>query len=368
MKERIYVCHTYYHVYVTFLKEFALPRQERGKATVLLSKMSTDFESLGERLKRSGVFEEVLEFDERRYTDFEELVALHRNRNSMLKNMWSRIRFTKRYAQLEEPYIPVDFRQYGQVYVFCDSDPIGYYLNYRHIPYHALEDGLNCLKLFDAARVDNRGCFWLKSLLASLNLIFIQNGYSRYCVDMEINDRDCLLYDCKKYKVVPRSGLEARLTQEEKNILVSAFLENAEGLRRQLAEGSDRPNVLLLTEKLCSEEVRARMMGDIIRTHAADARVLIKPHPMDTLDYGRLFPDCIVLQGRFPLEILKHVEGIHFAKVVAILTQAIDSIDYADEKIFLGPDFLDAYEEPEHHALNRVLQSADILQTPAGRL
>lgn len=355
MKERIYVCHTYYHVYVTFLKEFALPLQERGKATVLLSRMSTDFEALGERLKQSGVFETVMEFDERRFTDFEELVALHRDRGSMLRNMWARIRFTKRYAQLEEPYIPVDFRQYGQVYVFCDSDPVGYYLNYKHIPYHALEDGLNCLKLFDAARVDNRGCFWLKALLASLNLIFIQNGYSRYCVDMEINDRSGLRYDCKKYKVVPRSGLEERLTQEEKRILVAAFLENAGELRGLLAEESGKQNVLLLTEKLCSEEVRARMMSDIINTYAADARVWIKPHPMDKLDYGRLFPDCLVLQGRFPLEVLKHVEGVHFAKVVAILTQAVDSIDYADEKIFLGQDFLDAYEDPMLHAFNRVL-------------
>ena len=50
MKERIYVCHTYYHVYVTFLKEFALPKEKQGGATVVLSKMSTDFESLKERL------------------------------------------------------------------------------------------------------------------------------------------------------------------------------------------------------------------------------------------------------------------------------------------------------------------------------
>ena len=39
MKERIYVCHTYYHVYVTFLKELKLGPEQRGKATLLLSKM-----------------------------------------------------------------------------------------------------------------------------------------------------------------------------------------------------------------------------------------------------------------------------------------------------------------------------------------
>ncbi len=37
--------------------------------------------------------------------------------------------------------------------------PIGYYLNQNHIRYHAVEDGLNCLKNFDAARYDDRGHF-----------------------------------------------------------------------------------------------------------------------------------------------------------------------------------------------------------------
>jgi tRNA-specific 2-thiouridylase len=33
MKERIYVCHTYYHVYVTFLKEFGAVEPEEGYFT-----------------------------------------------------------------------------------------------------------------------------------------------------------------------------------------------------------------------------------------------------------------------------------------------------------------------------------------------
>jgi acyl carrier protein len=61
MKERIYVCHTYYHVYVTFLKELNLPRDRRGQATLLLSKMSIDFERLKERVESTGLFEQVVE-------------------------------------------------------------------------------------------------------------------------------------------------------------------------------------------------------------------------------------------------------------------------------------------------------------------
>jgi hypothetical protein len=75
-----------------------------------------------------------------------------------------------------EPYIPVNLKEYGEVFVYCDSDPIGYYLNMNRIKYHALEDGLNCLKNYDAARYDNRGHFGLKAFMSNkLNLIFIHS-------------------------------------------------------------------------------------------------------------------------------------------------------------------------------------------------
>lgn len=124
MKDRIYVCHTYYHAYVAFLKELALPHEKRGQATLLLSSMSNHFEDFGERAFSTGLFEEVLPFDEKREDFFPELAKYRVDKGNIVFNMWQRIKFTKRYAKLEAPYIPVDFKQYGEVYVFCDSDPI----------------------------------------------------------------------------------------------------------------------------------------------------------------------------------------------------------------------------------------------------
>ena len=53
MNDRIYVCHTYYHAYVAFLKELKLRREkgpvEAGEASLVLSSMSNDFEQFGER-------------------------------------------------------------------------------------------------------------------------------------------------------------------------------------------------------------------------------------------------------------------------------------------------------------------------------
>ena len=85
--------------------------------------------------------------------------------------MINRMIFTKKLAKCEIPYLGViDFEAYKDIYVYCDSDPIGYYLNYKHIYYHALEDGLDCLKNDDDAYHANYGHFGLKAWFSAHNL------------------------------------------------------------------------------------------------------------------------------------------------------------------------------------------------------
>ena len=76
-KGRIYVCHTYYHVYVSILKELSLPKEEQGTATLVLSKLSTNFEKLHERVAKSGMFAEIYEYDEKRYLQYVSTLEIH---------------------------------------------------------------------------------------------------------------------------------------------------------------------------------------------------------------------------------------------------------------------------------------------------
>ena len=100
MKERIYVCHTFYHVYVTFLKELKLRAQKEtegknsGEAALVLSNMSIDFENLKSRVESTGLFREVIEFDEKAETFFPELAEYKKDTGSFIKNLLQRIRFT----------------------------------------------------------------------------------------------------------------------------------------------------------------------------------------------------------------------------------------------------------------------------------
>lgn len=350
-KERIYVCHTYYHVYVTLLKEFALPKEKQGGATVVLSKMSNDFGDLKKRLEDSDVFEEVLEYDEKNYTFFPELQKYKENRNFIV-NLINRMIFTKKLAKLQEQYVPADFAKYKDIYVFCDSDPIGYYLNYKKIKYHAVEDGLNCLVHYDAARYDNRGMFGLKAFLSKLNLIFIQNGYGKYCIDMEVNDISAIKYPMKKYVECPRKALEEQLTNEQKQTIIDIFIEDKESVLGTLNSlDKERKNYLILTEPLCSLDVRKQIFSDLIKQYAKEANITLKPHPRDVLDYRKEFPKENIIEKMVPMEVLNFFEGQPFDKVISVFTE-VKGIRFAKECVRLGPDFMDKYEEASVHRQN----------------
>ncbi len=359
MKDRIYVCHTYYHVYVTFLKELKLraahkePGTDPGTADLVLSRMSNNFENLKERVESTGLFREVIEFDEKREDFFSELAKWRKGGKNFLGNLWCRIRFTKLYAKLEAPYVPVNFKEYKDVYVYCDSDPIGYYLNQNRIYYHALEDGLNCLKNFDAARYDNRGHFGLKVFLSKkLNLIFVQNGYGKYCLDMEVNDSSLIKYPCPYYVDEPRQALVDRLTREDKDIILQAFIRDKEGLQRQIDDCGDvGDKILILTDPLCTLDVRERIFKDIIAKYEKEGTIFLKPHPRDELDYRKLFAEYPQFDATVPMEMLNFFPNLRFKKAVAVLTE-IKAIQFADEVVRLGEDFMDAYEDPLIHRQN----------------
>ncbi len=347
---RIYVCHTFYNVYVTLLKELNRGEDDRAGAEIALSTISTDFTGLKERLEDCGVFEKVHILEEKKDSFFPQLAKYKRSYHNILRHLYNRVIYTKYLAKLEEAYMTIDFGRYREVYVYCDSDPIGYYLNYKHIYYHALEDGLDCLKYLDGAHYDNRGHFKLKAFLSSLNLIFIQNGYGKYCLDMEINDLSCLRHTCPKYKEAPRKELERALSKQERELILRTFLDDAEGFLKTLKEKAQGDCILFLTQPHpASEEIRRQICHDILRDYCQGYHVVIKPHPRDLIDYEALRPDCSVIRGKFPVEVLNFLEGVHFKKVISIATTALDTIEFADEKINLGDTFWDRYEDPKLH-------------------
>lgn len=354
-KGRIYVCHTYYHVYIAVLKEINLQKNSCEKASLILSTLSNDFGNLKEKAERCGLFDEVFTFHEKTEEAFPSLQRFHKDRGNIFLNMLNRIHYCKQLGKLQEPCIPVDFKHYRDIYVFCDSDPVGYYLNYKKIYYHALEDGLNCISSYDTARYSNRGHFPLKAWMAAHNLIFIENGYSKYCLDMEVNDLSLLPYPIAKNIEKPREELTRNINEKDRQLIVTLFLENWTELQKQMTScPKEKEKILILTEPLCDLTTRQRIFADIINEYGQGCVVMLKPHPRDILDYEKLFPEQIVIKGKFPMEVLNFLPGIIFDKVISVFTMT-DAITFARETIHLGEDFMDRYEDPSIHRQNEAI-------------
>lgn len=355
MKDRVYVCHTYYHALIAMVKELLLPKEEQKKATLILSRLSNDFGKLDERVRECGLFDEVMMYDEKADTFFPELEKYRKDTGNVIANMVNRIIFTKKFGRLLEQDIPVDFKQFRDIYVFCDSDPIGCYLAYKKIYYHAIEDGLDTLKYCDQARVTNKGNFGIKAWMARHNLIFIENGYSKYCLDMEVNDISVCPHPMSNFIEQPRNDMYNRLSEEDKRLLVNVFIEKMPELEKQIQNApAGLPKNLILTEPLCALDVREQIFRDVIREYCEGTVAVIKPHPRDELDYKKIFADHIVIEGKFPMEVLNFIPEMNFDKVISVFTVP-GSIKFSGEVIFLGMDFMDRYEDPAVHRVNENL-------------
>ena len=348
-KARVYICHTYYHLYIAVVREFLYGKEHYGEADLILSTMSNDFEQVDERIRKEGIFREIFFFDERWHAEDPQVAELKKDRGNAFSNLLQRVKYTKLLGQLQEDAVPTDLASYGEVYVFCDSDPIGYYLNHKKIPYYALEDGLNSGKLDNQAKNSNRGMWGLKRLMAKAGLIFIECGYSRYCKGYIVNDISMNIDP-------PSNILEWRcddkydqLTAEDHKTLVRIFLKNADTLVDALTrKAGDPPFAMLLTEPLCDLETRERLFGDLVKRYGVQYKVIIKPHPRDELDYAKAFPESIVIRDRFPMEVFNDIKDFSVEKIVSVITQG-DNIRFAKESDYLGLDFLDLYEDPAVH-------------------
>ena len=356
---RVYVCHTYYHVFVSFLKELNLENRDEP-ADLIISTISTDFEDFKKRFEASGVFRSVYVFDEKGENDFPELMALKKDKGNIVANMSQRIRFTSLFAKLEAPYVPVDFRAYKDIYVYCDSDPVGYYLNKNRIYYHAVEDGLDTLKPCVYSKFNNRGHWKLKKFFSkNLNLIFINDGYGKYCLDMEVNNLSYVDDDPAVYKEVPRDALMNALSKESREIIVRTFIRDYDKMLEVCKNmDPDKKNIMLLTEPLTpSFETRERIFRDLVNEYSTQGTVFIKPHPRDDLNYKELFADVLQFDRTIPMEMFNFFEEIRFDLLVAVYTQ-LGSVHFAKEAIQLGDDFMDKYEDPSIHRKRELLEQS----------
>ena len=68
---------------------------------------------------------------------------------------------------------------------------------------------------------------------------------------------------------------------------------------------------------LPSEESQIKLYKDVIRDYFHHP-VLIKPHPRDTVDYKKIFPECAVIHEGISAEVLNFCQNLRLGTVLTV--------------------------------------------------
>lgn len=320
----LYIVSTYYHALIACVRHI----DDGGNADIMVTDYIPQHERLNERLRESGLFAsafsigKIEEYRPSCWLDYA-LNNNHRNKKLVEKQLGFSLK-----------------NKYQNIYIFHDDTWMARYLKCARIPYHLLEDALDSYKIITdtafayMAHEDN-----LKMRIKNfLRLGYTFCGYDRYTKSVEVNSIDGVkIQHLAKNKLVerPRKPMFDKLSDIDIITLKNIFMKD-------IPEFDDKSSMLLLTQPFYADRVvdneakQAEIYQKLVTKYIGDLKLVIKPHPRDSLDYTSLFSKATILDKNMPLEIVAMILNPHFAKVVSLgstCTNAIQADEYVSEHI-----------------------------------
>ncbi len=328
----LFICSTYYHVLIAIVKTLVL----NLKADILLMSYIPDYNGLAQKLTKSGVFVNVSVF------------ARSKTNQYRARNAWDRLLHQhKRNPRVIERKLKIDVKRYETVYIFNDDIELGHYLQDIKCRYVLLEDACDFMKIIDktifAPLLPKRG--FKAGLKKMFNYGYFPLGQNKWATQIEVNCKEGILIPDKKVVEAPKAELFAKLTPEQSDIIYNIFCD-----KLNLTVTSARKKALLLTQPISFEKqvaddnAQIAVFQSIIDELVEEGfMVYLKPHPRDTVSYAPIRHCEAVIDKNIPAEVLNYKRDIHFNRAVTLNSTAIYSLDIAEEKVALGMEYLDKF-------------------------
>jgi hypothetical protein len=363
----VYICATYYHILIAAIKGL---RAEEKPDIVICDLLTDDnnCEAVANNIRCSQIFRNVTVFPELK-------IRLFLGKGRIPNICWG----TARHGQPLDGWEPLEnlpikhlladhilikkaikefqlneyaFQNYRNVYAFADQLFASVYLRYTKTAYHIIEDGLDHYKnVFKYCTFSYNKTLREKILSPLLEVHYI-HGKSKYTKSVEVNDAEGIVpIPPPKVHVQPKAALFSALHSDEKQKLLRLFTD---GYDFSVPESLNC--ILLLTSPfvedglLATQEQQIQLFREVLNTTCGGGQtVILKPHPRDFDGdiYREAFAgqNVIVMEKNIPVEVLLFLEGVHFAKSVTVLSTALAQLDFVEEKISLGFDWLNAWKE-----------------------
>lgn len=329
-KGSVFICSTFYHILISTIK--ALKAKEKPDLLLIAfyNNKSILEKNILNKLRKSEIFKEIIILD---YS--EEAKKIYKSRNAYIKKLLFILKKNKEFN--------LNLEKYMNIYLYNDDWLIGRIINMRKIKYHLLEDGTNNLRDnidFIEYKVQGRMTLFIKRNI----LHFYKPGKSKNIIDIEVNDINGVDISDKKIIQNNKEKMFKELSLEEKKKITDIFCVDIElnkfsGYTLILTQPFDEDGVLNITEK-----EKINIYKTIIDLYCKNEKVVIKPHPREETNYNK-YIKCDVIKKEFPIEILNFDERLKFKKVITISSTAIELVNYADEKIKLGWEWLEEYKK-----------------------
>lgn len=335
--ERIYICHSLYHVYISILKEI----HNKKQSDILICASIPNYINLKNNIIKYDIFNNVYIIDETN-------IGLP-SVQSIKRFIFYNIRLIRCFDRV----LDFDFNEYSDIIIYCDHTLMGRYLNAKKIHYILNEDGLNVFKKEYYQFTKKFELSFIDRILILFRLKFPCMGRSKYMKMLEVNDADGITLDLDNIVEVPRDKLLFNLTDEDKVLISNIFINS--NIKEELYKLKIDRSILVLTQPLyadnlvSSELMQISIYRKIIDDNKKNYRAIyIKPHPRDSIDYSTIFENCTVIPKDIPIEVLNFDEALYFDKVITITSTALDGILFCDNKVKLGEQYLNYMNESNH--------------------
>ncbi len=217
---------------------------------------------------------------------------------------------------------------YGYESIFCNTKFLD-----AGCSFSVLEDGVSTyMEHAEAER------FWKKNQMPTVSPKYLPGGWSDAVENIFITGRKKIPLGLEeKIQMIDLVDLWSRCSEEKKKEILYIFQFDLDRWVNLIENGRD---IVLLTTNPNVDGMtleKWQLLYKEIMSHYDSKKVIIKPHPIDPIEYERLFPGCPVIRNVFPFEICRFIQ-LPIKKVVGVKSTALYGIwpedmvdDYTDE-------------------------------------
>lgn len=321
---QVYVCGTYFHVYVSILK--VIHNHKDSQRLLILNTLTPGIDRIIPGLLESGFFNFSIQ------VPFKEISLKMKREQGFWSKFFSRKKGIVRYVDANSDLLKYhDFIRHSEINLFHHVGMSASYFitKYSNTIIRMLEDGnrnyigtISPFKFFKRKYILN---------------VFIGEGQDKEIKEIHVQFPDKLNAQVRHKGVkLDLKEMQRKLTAQDNEKILNVFMGE------HMLNLCGNKKLILITQplsedKFITEEYKISLYTHILEAYSADYDLFIKPHPRETTNYKKHFSFSIFeIPRTFPLEMFDLMKNIKFEVGVTVSSGGIMNVDCISDKIILG--------------------------------